>query len=299
MKIVRKIKFNIFKISNKFARILFVSNTSKKIAIVSSRNYAGKLMEDFYLKHFLTKNSYDVHIVAYEDENVCYQDYDLVIIRSIWGYQSNLKMFANFLNRLKKSKVLVCNDLSLISDNYDKEKQYNLFLENDIPTIDSRFYDSEELLEFVDSGKFVLKPTISASGNNTFKFTKITDINNDLVGRYMIQPFISGIKDGEYSLIYIDGTFSYAIKRFPGVLNSKKHLEFVYNIDKKLLSLGQKVSDLYNGYLFLRVDIIKDNNNYLVLESELLDPSLFFGVIPRKFRKEKINMLIKAIKNKL
>ena len=119
--------------------------------------------------------------------------------------------------------------------NIDKEFQYKLFLRNGIEHVQTVVLNSINIdeAEKIITDKFgysmiVLKPNISASGQDTIKidFNKENQtflkeylkriILNDKK-RVLVQRYISDIENGEFSFIYIGGRFSHAVKRFPGI----------------------------------------------------------------------------------
>ncbi len=290
-----KLKKAKFIMHGKYFDLINKNKYTKKVALITSKKYKNKLYEDLYVKKALNKEHILCDILAYED-NLSLEKYDLVIIRTIWGYQNNLTKFYKFLDMLRDNDIKVYNDINIIRDNVNKELQYNLFLENNIKTMGSTFYN--DVREIKMNGRFVVKPVISASGNNTYLCNNTC--NHDIKGRVMVQKYFDAIKNGEYSLIYFNNKFSYAIKRYPGIIFNKKSLEYIDNIDEDLLIFGNNISKLYPNNLFLRIDIIDDDKNYLVLETEAVDPSFFLDSIKDKtILNEKLTEYVTAIKNKM
>ena len=55
-----------------------------------------------------------------------YSKYKALIIKSIWGFQKNKETFDKFLEEVSKNKIPLYNPVEIISNNYNKEKQFKL-----------------------------------------------------------------------------------------------------------------------------------------------------------------------------
>lgn len=293
--LIIRLKNNIYRKTHKF---------TKDITIVSSKKYKNKVKEDLNLEYYLLKNEVNTSIKSWEekiDNNV--------IIRSTWGYQNDLENYTTFLNSLNKK---VINPKKLIIDNMDKEKQYKLFIKHKLPHIDTTFVKNVKDLEKLDiKEKTVLKPCISASGQNAFLIKNKKELDKAIetykennINNIMIQPFIPNIKDGELAIVVIDGKIEYAIVRFPGIFTKAQSLRYIYleDLDENIIDIVEKIIKIkeYKNNTFMRIDIIKIDDIYKILEIELLDPQLYIETIPdKKERKEVYQKFAKAIKKKL
>jgi glutathione synthase/RimK-type ligase-like ATP-grasp enzyme len=132
----------------------------------------------------------------------------------------------------------------------------------------------------------VVKPLYGASGVDTFLLKESTYSQNisNLYGReVMIQPYMESIKtEGEYSFLFFNGEFSHAVLKqstnddfriqegYGGVVKpyepNEQELKQIINIVKYTnLSLA-----------YCRVDVVKDDNIFKLMELELIEPELFF-----------------------
>ena len=304
-------------IKNKLFVSLNKQKFKKNIAIISCNKWAGKVSEDILLKHELNKLNVDVDIVSWEDPNINYEKYNIVVIRSIWGYQNNINAFVKWLDLLKKQDVVVINDLDIIKNTLSKKDQFNILDKYKISHIETKFITKKQiktsLLDWFDQNclneLYVFKPMISASGSNTLivdaknknSLDKIyqsvlAEENNGI----MVQPYINGIEEGEISLIFIDKKFSHAIRRHSGVFDGFIRIgEIPYNlIDQKLLNIAQNIVNLteFQNITFCRLDFVKNEDDYLIMEIECIDPQLFLTSIKEKKRRAKaLNLLAKKI----
>ena len=275
---------NIYRKNHKF---------DNELIIASSDKYVNRIKEDINLCYYLMKDGINSRIMSYKDIK-CSSN---VIVRSVWGYQNDLDNFNNFITH---RDGITINSTSIIENNISKENQYKLFKKYDIDCIDTKFiYDKKDIV--IDK-KSVLKPIISASGNNTYIINDIKDVDKieDINRGYMLQPFIEDINNGEYSIILFNNEIMYGIKRYPGVFTNRQSVEYINkdNIDKDIINIIKKVNkiDEYKDYCFMRVDIV-DN---MVLELELVDPQLFIETIPNEdLRIDIYKRLVNCIKDKL
>ena len=265
----------------------------KELIIASSDKYANRVKEDINLCYYLMKDGINSNIMSYKDIK-CSSN---VIVRSVWGYQNDLVNFNNFITH---REGITINSSSIIENNISKENQYKLFKKYNIDCIDTKFiYDKKDIV--IDK-KSVLKPIISASGNNTYIINDIKDVDKieDINKGYMLQPFIEDINNGEYSIILFNKEIMYGIKRFPGVFTDRQSVEYINkkDLNKDIISIIDKVNkiDEYKDYCFMRVDIV----NNMVLELELVDPQLFIETIPNEEERIEIyNKFVNCIKDKL
>ena len=246
---------NIYRKNHKF---------DNELIIASSDKYVNRIKEDINLCYYLMKDGINSRIMSYKDIK-CSSN---VIVRSVWGYQNDLDNFNNFITN---REGITINSTSIIENNISKENQYKLFKKYDIDCIDTKFiYDKKDIV--IDK-KSVLKPIISASGDNTYIINDINDVDKieDINRGYMLQPFIEDINNGEYSIILFNNEIMYGIKRYPGVFTNRQSVEYINkdNIDKDIINIIKKVNGIeeYKDYCFMRVDIV-DNK---VIEIELLD----------------------------
>ena len=298
-----KLSLKILRLRNKFYRLTHKNNFTNKVTIVSSLKYKNK--EDINLEYALLKNNIDTIIASWDKDTIT----NNAIIRSVWNYYNNLEQFTNFITNLPKK---VINSKEIILNNMNKEKQYKLFTKYNIPHISTTFIKDNKALNNIDIKEpLVIKPTISAAGANTFKINNnkelkiaIKNYQNKGINYIMVQSYQQGIKDGEISIILLNNNIEYGIKRFPGILTNNCSLNYVSknDIDKEIIDITKKIQNIkeYQNNTFMRIDLIKENNSYKVLELELLDPALFIETIPnKKERQNMYNKFAQIIKEKL
>lgn len=230
--------------------------------------------------------------------NANWRDYDVVIIRTPWDYFQHPEEFVSVLGSIAEQTRLE-NPLDIVLWNLDK--QYLVELESRgvpiVPTVltnsDSSVAALRGIIHDWAAGEIILKPSISANASNTHRLGLAGQevwpfLENHLrTGRWLIQPFIdSVITDGEISLFYFGGQFSHAIRKVPAAGDYRVQEEHGGQLkslspDSEALSAADRVMDAVGqDLLYARVDFIRHEDRWLLMELELIEPSLYFNMDP-------------------
>lgn len=270
----------------------------KKVGIVSCDKWIDKLEEDNNLKNALINLGIDAKIISWQQP--LEEKYDLLVLKSVWGYQNYYKEFKNWLLYVKNNNIPLANGVDMVLNNIMKDIQFNILEKNNVDFIDTIFLDrfkllNRNILEMLNDKSYVFKPTISGSGENTYLVTNSNDKSipntiqkEDIVKIYnkmldgnsdckiMIQPFISEINNGEYSCIFIDGELTHTMLRFPNIFHEKRSPYLVNDVPDSIIQLARVVERIkdFNNYLYMRVDMVLVNGKAKIMEVELTDPDL-------------------------
>lgn len=287
----------------------------KKIGIVSCDKWKDKIKEDLLLQKELLKNGIDAEIISWQNKNIDYSEYNCLILRSVWGYQDDYENFKEWLLFIKENNLIMFNNVNIILDNIRKDVQFEILKKYNIPYIPTTIIRESinwNKLDFYEQ-EFVVKPIISGSGDNTYKFATNEEINEMIRKKYeitlqqadnglLIQPFVSGINKGEYSCVFIDGINTHNMLRYPGVLGEKKRAEYLTTVPKSVLDLAIQVSNIpeFSGYLYARIDIVLENNKPYIMEVELTEPDLLIKYVPDvEVQRQILNKFVKKIERRI
>lgn len=287
-----------------------------KIYIASSEKHVGKIQEDVYICGAYRNKGFSCEIVTIKDAVKISKPFDVVILKSIWGYHLRYRDFLKQILTLRKKNIKLINDYNFIFWNINKHKYLEELRDiNVIPTTLLNFKNTKKKSEIVDiilqtnktlnTDILVIKPCISESGYLTLKYDKTKD-NKDVIAllqqnkqlNFIAQPYRPSILNGEISAVVINGVPLYGIKRFPGIFYEK--LDPVYiKFDSLPITIKKEVKVLRSFFLdkfgsypnICRIDFLKFDTNYEILEVELIDPDLFFRCIPDGLR-EKATLMI-------
>ena len=234
------------------------------------------------------------------DQQVDWAGYDVVVIRSTWDYHERPSHFLSVLAEIDRSDTRLYNPISLVRWNLDKS--YLRDLQNRgvpiVPTLYSEHLSSSEALldhfDAFDSEELILKPPVNVNAFNTFRVPKpeyealLPELLAVFGARpYMVQPFMPAIiSEGEYSLIYLNGRFSHAILKTPhnddfrvqeehgGIIRAVK-------AEERLLDSGRRAIEAVPGKpLYARIDMVRGGGDFLLMELELIEPSLYLRMDP-------------------
>ena len=269
----------------------------KRVGIVSCDKWINKLEEDNNLKNALTELGIEANIISWQQS--LKEKYDLLVLRSVWGYQNYYKEFKKWLLYIKNNNIPLANDVEIIINNIMKDVQFNILKKNNIEYIDTIFLEQSEfnknVFDILKDNSYVIKPTISGSGENTYlinnsdcncipntilkedvlkTYKPILDTNKDC--KIMIQPYVDEINNGEYSCIFINGELTHTMLRFPNVFHEKKKPHLITEVPKSIIELAKKVEQIkeFDGYLYMRVDMVLVDGKAKIMEVELSDPDL-------------------------
>ncbi|MES2177236.1 MAG: hypothetical protein V4550_05170 [Gemmatimonadota bacterium] len=135
-----------------------------------------------------------------------------------------------------------------------------------------------------------MKPAISASATNTFRishpplddaearFERLSAHQDMLVQRFL--PEVS--RDGEWSLVFFAGVFSHAVLKRPGTADFRVQEELggratALTPAPELLRAAAVATGLIPGdWLYVRVDGVVVEGEFVLMELECLEPRLYF-----------------------
>ena len=251
--------------------------------------------------------------VSWRKPDVDWNNYDAVVIRTTWDYQDDVEGFMACLQRIEASSAQLQNSLKIVEWNISKSYLKDLQNQgiNIVPTL---WFDSFSLSEiqagfdYFDSPQLVIKPLISANADHTYSLTpeslvqQADDLKAIFASReFMLQPFLNGIVDeGEYSLFYFAGHYSHSILKQPESGDfrvQEEHggrLSSIQPCEDMLTTARHSLAALPEDVLYARIDLVRHKKEFVVIEIELIEPSLYFNMdadSPQRFVDAFIEML--------
>ena len=253
---------------------------------------------DNLLINSMKKYGWDCKLVPWDILNISWNDFDLAIIRSTWDYQGRIKEFLKVLHKIHISNCVLQNSLDLVKWNIDKSYLLELSKKNIeiIPSLFLKNYDEQNIqkyFSYFSNEKLIIKPTMSANADDTFIVTKKGFSNTNFFlsslfykRGFIVQPFIENIKEeGEYSLIFFGEHHSHTLLKTPkngDFRVQEEHggiLRLIENPEKKLLKIAEAIiKSLPFKNLYARVDLVRRKDTFLLMEVELIEPSLYFNL---------------------
>ncbi len=196
------------------------------------------------------------------------------------------------LSRLGAHHSRLENPYSVIE--YSSDKIYLADVEaRGLPIIPSHFVAVGETPEFF-VGDFVVKPRVGAGSNDALRFregeeeaaTRHIEALHEKGRDVLIQPYIHSVDTiGERALIFIDGEYSHAIAKGAMLNVPPDERDFAYRRkqvgaltaeDDAISTASRVLSTMgFDSLLYARVDLVATIRGWLVMELELVEPSLF------------------------
>ena len=228
--------------------------------------------------------------------------FDIALLRSTWDYPQRLAEFFDWAEAVSGQTRLL-NPLPVVKWSSDKHYLRDL-AEKAVPTVQTMFVEPDqhperqitELLSQPDVDEFVVKPAVGAGSRDAQRFGR--EEREDAARHalrmlnekrsVLLQPYLSRVDElGETALIYFEGEFSHAIRKGPLLKRKEgpttelfaKETVTARVPDAAELSVGARALQAlpFETPLYARVDLIRDQNgDPVVLELELIEPSLFF-----------------------
>lgn len=275
------------------------------IALVTDTNNLSLSPSDAMLLEPLKQRDIRISIVPWETPDTDWRTFDLVILRSCWNYYHHLAAFRSWIDRLEAERVRLYNPASVVRWNLDKRYLRELAEDgmNIVPTVWADSSETRTLAEIIAQQgwqQVVVKPRISASAHGIFqsnpddapkqqaKFVQMLQTTGVL-----IQPQMPQIAQGEWSFIFLNGRYSHTARKLPG--NGTIFVQKGYGgvvepgeADPHLLAQGSaalqaalaRLQLASDQLLYARIDGLDVDGMLLLMEVELIEPGLFFDVVP-------------------
>lgn len=266
------------------------------IALATFQGEPNLFRDEAPLIHAFDKRGILAIPVIWNRPSIDWSEFDAVIIRNTWDYHQRPEVFLAWLNQLETLNMPVINPPALIRWNMDKRYLQALSKVRIMPTV---FCDDDsailaDILQAQGWEKAVVKPVISASGENTWQLR--IDSANEFQHNFekivsplgaMIQPFMPQIADGEWSFVFFEGEYSHTVLKVPAENNMFTHEERGARLNlvepsQPLIEQAQAVIDTakqLTGIMpsYARVDGILDADDFVLMELECIEPELYFS----------------------
>lgn len=231
---------------------------------------------------------------------------ELVLIRSPFDYVERPAAFRSWLDALRESGARVINPTSLLRWNMHKGYLADLAARG-VPVVPTELLaqGSECTLATVmaDRGwtRVVVKPAIGASARHTISVDAADPSAFASAGEHvrrlvevedvLVQPFLPSIETtGEVSVVVIDGVIAHAVSKQPSVGEWRVQSEFGGSADRVPVTAAHEeavavvLAAVFGAVsevpVYARVDLVAVDSELLLMELELIEPELFFGLAP-------------------
>lgn len=269
-----------------------------RVAFLSTDKLEDFCVYDDLLEAPLAARGWQVDTVPWRASKVDWCQYDKVVVRSTWDYQQDPEVFLACLATIDQQTRLY-NSLALMQWNVDKRYLQALAAQGVaiVPSVWGEQLDVSALPALFDhfaTRQLVIKPTISANADDTFWLDQATlpaqldSLKQVFAQRsHIIQPFVPAITEqGEYSLFYFGGKLSHTILKTPAQGDFRVQEEHGGRLQSLAASepmqqmAEQVLSALPEPALYARIDVVWHQQQWQLMEVELIEPSLYFNLDP-------------------
>lgn len=277
----------------------------RRIAFLTLHDPTGFVIDDDLAVEPLARRGFEVETIPWDRPGVDWRRYALVVLRSTWDYQHHAEKFLAVLEGIERQGVRIENGSEIVRWNMRKTYLRDLAARGIeiVPTFWRDGMRAGELLplfEELRSEEGVIKPVMSANAQGAWRLDaararalapEIETYFTDLP--LMMQPFERGIvEEGEFSMIYFNGTYSHGIRKVPKAGDFRVQEEHGSKIipitpepallaaaDAAIAAIGQRL-------LYARADLVRSGDVFRVMELELVEPSIYLRTnaeAPKRF----------------
>ena len=269
-----------------------------RIALATSREVPGLLDDEgVLLRDRLRARGLDAGPAVWDDPDVAWDGYDLVLVRSTWDYALRRTAFLAWAAEVA-GRTRLHNPPAVLA--WSTDKHYLLELADaGLPVVPSAIVEPGD-----DPGRHpfrgvehVVKPCVSAGSKDTLRCgADEADRSSgharallDAGRPVLVQPYLAAVDEvGETAVVAIDGVASHAVRKGPllargaGLVDGLFAAEDITARDPSPAEteVAARVLEHVTGRagrapLYARVDLLPGPDGPLVLEVELAEPSLF------------------------
>jgi hypothetical protein len=238
---------------------------------------------------------------VWDDPAVDWAAVDGVVLRETWDYPERVDAFLAWLDTIP---VPVLNPPALVRWNADKSYLGEL-ADAGIPTVPTSYLHpgaDPAAAGLPTAGQVVVKPTVSAGSRDTARYDAAVDADAvvahvrrllDAGRAVMVQPYVASVDArGETAVLHLGGTSSHAIAKGPLLTLGAPPTDRLFAAeaitartptdaeralaDAVLAAVPRDLGDP----VYARVDLVEGSDGPLLLELELIEPSLFLSADP-------------------
>ncbi|MFT3713177.1 MAG: hypothetical protein QM817_36445 [Archangium sp.] len=229
--------------------------------------------------------------------------FDAVVVRNPWDWFNHREAFRAFLNSLSSCRARVVNDAATLQAFADKTYLTKLEARGVavVPTVELAPSELKTALASTLAAKnwkrAVLKPAFTANAIGAQVFDAGTELDATLAAaasvplatgeKWLVQPFIPSIAEGERSFIFFGGVFSHAVKKIPKAGDWRVQHDYggtstSFTPERSAIEQATQLLALAApGTAYARVDAVDIGGKLHLMELEVVEPELFFRHEPK------------------
>lgn len=235
----------------------------------------------------LARRGWTLRLQVWDDAAFDPRTVDAIVVGTTWDYHSRAPQFLAALDDMARWTT-VFNDPELIRWNAEKSYLRDLAVAG-IPTVPTRWASNPEpadlraAFEAFGADRLVIKSLVGAAAEGQITARLGGDPGPLPTGGVLIQPFLdAATTEGEYSYIFIDGSFSHALLK--RAADGDYRVQSIYGGTETPhrpsacdLAAARAVMEALPGDpLYARIDLMRGpGGDPLLMEAELIEPFLY------------------------
>ena len=228
----------------------------------------------------------DADVVCWDDPSVEWASYDLALLRSAWDYVPRFEEFMRWA-RLVSTQTRLVPSLPVIEHNTDKRYLRDLAAAG-VGVVPTHWVELGASLASLPWPRVVVKPAVSSGTRDTIVTSDFAEAGAQVelilaTGRpVLVQPYLDAVDhEGEVSVVVIDGAPSHAVRKVPALsVGGYGDASETVVVTPQLAAAVERIlaaEPFTEGLPFVRVDVVREGGDWLVMELELTEPLLFLG----------------------
>jgi hypothetical protein len=278
--------------------------------------------DDPLLAELLESRGWSVAYVDWRAPTAPWSAFDCAILRSPWNYYHFADEFLATLKAIDASGCRLINPLSAVLATIDKRYLAHWQTQG-VPTIPTLWMEftsddrSPEVTPWFEGlqhsfdplrcDELIVKPVISAGSCDTYRIhrSRLETLDHSIriaiqSKTMMVQAYLDTIEtEGEYSIIFLDGEYSHAVRKVPKSGDFRVQLQHggQYRLDtpdrvlveqSKDILENRKLPGLSERPLYARFDWVraaKGSRAFYLMEAELIEPDLYLRLAPPSLKR--------------
>ncbi|HTX59163.1 MAG TPA: hypothetical protein VMH02_05745 [Verrucomicrobiae bacterium] len=264
------------------------------VTLVAYEKYPALAPDDVVFREALERCGASVRVAVWSDRGVDWSRSPVTVLRETWDYPQRYDEFLSWLGAVE-SQTRVINDPALVRWNVDK--RYLADLERAgiaiVPTAfvePSEARDAAELCAARNWDDVVMKPSVGGSSFLAARFRGAAIASDgrrhlrSLLqrGAALIQPYQAQVEtQGERALIAIGGALTHAVSKATFNSATETTSERLHEPTAAETAFAHRaLAALPAPPAYARIDLIPSSAGPLLLELEVVEPSLYFAFEP-------------------
>lgn len=270
-----------------------------RVALVTCPDFPELSTDEALIAPHLEARGWEVARLSWDQTDTPWTDLAGVVLRSTWDYTERLEPFLRWVDALDSAGAPLWNPPEIIRWNHDKRYLEDLE-ERGVAVVPTGWIERgglvhlHEIMAFEGWDEAVVKPVVSAGARDTYAVTAAEARGRDrefrlaVSGRpMMVQQFMPEVrKHGEVSLCFFGGAFSHAVRKRPAAGDFRVQERFGGTVEAfepaaALVEQAEEILGHVEGeWLYARVDAVVRKKKLVLMELELLEPSMYCEYAP-------------------